>query len=315
MKLLKIREKMQSIYAKYSKYIDFGTKFLLAVFTFFMIDQSIGTMEQLSSPMILLGASGLCAFFTPVVIVVVAMGLMLVHMVNISIGSAAVMLVLFLVMFLLYCRFTPERAIVVLLVPVAFMLKVPYVIPILCGLSLTPISAIPVVFGTIVHYSLVEFSGMTKELAESEDLMAHITLFFKEIVQNKELWIMAAAFTVAVTMVYLIKRLAISYAREIAILSGSVVHIIIIIFMGNIFKTSISIVAVIGGNTVAFILAYLIYTLLFAADYRRIETIQYEDDDYYYYVKAVPKKKLTLPIEPLVQDMPEVEEEKDEIIN
>lgn len=315
MELLKIREKMQSIYAKYSKYIDFGTKFLLAVFTFFMIDQSIGTMKQLSSPVILLGASGLCAFFTPVVIVVVAMGLMLVHMVNISIGSAAVMLVLFWVMFLLYCRFTPERAIVVLLVPVAFMLKVPYVIPILCGLSLTPISAIPVVFGTIVHYSLVEFSGMTKELAESEDLMAHITLFFKEIVQNKELWIMAAAFTVAVTMVYLIKRLAISYAREIAILSGSVVHIIIIIFMGNIFKTSISIVAVIGGNAVAFILAYLIYTLFFAADYRRIETIQYEDDDYYYYVKAVPKKKLTLPIEPLVQDMPEVEEEKEEIIN
>lgn len=315
MKLLKIREKMQSIYAKYSKYIDFGTKFLLAVFTFFMIDQSIGTMEQLSNPMILLGASGLCAFFTPVVTVVVAMGMMLVHMVKVSIGCAAVMLVLLLVMFLLYCRFTPERAIIVLLMPLAFMLKVPYVIPILCGLSLTPISAIPVAFGTIIHYSLVEFAGMTKELAESEDLMGHITLFFKEIVQNKELWIMAAAFTVSVTVVYLMKRLAISYAREIAILAGTIVHIVVILFVGNVFKTSISAVGVIGGNVAAFIIAYLIYTLFFAADYRRIETIQYEDDDYYYYVKAVPKKKSTLPTEPFVQEVPEVEEKKEEIIN
>lgn len=309
MKLLKIRNDMQKAYAKHSRVVDKGIKFLLALFTFLMINKTIGTMEQLSSPAVLLGMSLLCAFFSPIITVIISMGLIIAHMASASLGCAGVMMLLFLVMFCLYCRFTPERAIIILLVPIAFMLRIPYIIPIICGLLLTPVTAVPIAFGTIIHYGMVSFSAISKKIAESDDLMSHISIFVKELIQNKEIWIMAIAFTAGVSVVYLIRRLEISYSREIAIIAGVVVHIIVIVLIGNLFEVSVSMMPVVAGNAVAVIIGYLINSLFLAADYKRVEMLQYEDDDYYYYVKAVPKVKLMLPEEKPSEEQEEIQEE------
>ena len=45
-------------------------------------------------------------------------------------------------------------ALLVLLTPIAFFLKIPYVIPIACGLVLSPVSMVAVACGTIVFYML-----------------------------------------------------------------------------------------------------------------------------------------------------------------
>ena len=45
------------------------------------------------------------------------------------------------------------------------------------------------------------------------------------------------------------------------------------------------------GTVVSVLLAVVLQGLCFQLDYRRVESLQFEDDDYYYYVKAVPKRK------------------------
>jgi len=54
-------------------------------------------------------------------------------------------------------------------------------------------------------------------------------------------------------------------------------------------SAKIDIIFVIIGTVLAVILGYLLQILFFSVDYKRTESVQYEDDEYYYYVKAIPK--------------------------
>lgn len=64
------------------------------------------------------------------------------------------MVIILLIMLLLYFRFTPTQGIFVLFVPMAFFLKIPYIVPIIAGLICTPVSIVSVTFGTIVYYMI-----------------------------------------------------------------------------------------------------------------------------------------------------------------
>ena len=143
------RDKLQELYAMKSIYIDKAVQFVLALVTFLMINQNIGLMKAVATAVAL---AVICTFLPPVVTAYVAAGLVIVHLFKLSIGVAAAAALIFVVMFIFYCRFTPKKALLLLVTPVAFMLHVPYVVPVACALVLGPISAVPVVFGTIIYY-------------------------------------------------------------------------------------------------------------------------------------------------------------------
>ena len=71
-----------------------------------------------------------------------------------SLGALLVTAAVFLILYIFYLRLTPKMALLVLLTPIAFFLKIPYVIPIACGLVLSPVSMVAVACGTIVFYML-----------------------------------------------------------------------------------------------------------------------------------------------------------------
>ena len=82
---------------------------------------------------------------------------MLLHYYALSAECALVVLAMFLVMFLLFLRFAPKETLVVLLTPILFSLKMPYVIPVAMGLFGGPASVVSVSFGVIISY-LVEYT-------------------------------------------------------------------------------------------------------------------------------------------------------------
>ena len=110
----------------------------------------------------------------------------------------------------------------------------------------------------------------------------------------------AIAFAVTAIAVGLIRRLSVSHAWSIAIVSG-VVILLTAFFLGmSLYGVSISALPLFLGCTGAGLLAALYQFFVFSVDYTRTEYTQFEDDDYYYYVKAVPKLTVTRP-EPKVQ--------------
>ena len=128
--LLVWKEQLQKIYAKYSTYIMKALQFILGLCVFGLINSNIGFMKAASSIVCTVGLSAVCAFLPLVVMVIAATLLVLLHFYTLSMPIALVSLAIFLIMYIFYFRFTPKKAWLVLLTPVAFALKVPFVIPV-----------------------------------------------------------------------------------------------------------------------------------------------------------------------------------------
>ena len=62
-----------------------------------------------------------------------------------------------------------------------------------------------------------------------------------------------------------------------------------------IFDINESLLSVILGTVLSFLLVLVLQFFVFYVDYSRTEKVQFEDDEYYYYVKAVPKVTVAKP--------------------
>lgn len=289
------RDRLQELYAKKSIYIDKTIQFILGLVTFLMINQNIGLMKAAATPVVAVALAVICTFLPPVVTAYAAAGLVIVHLFKLSMGVAAATALIFVVMFIFYCRFTPKRALLLLITPLAFMLNIPYVVPVACALVLGPISAVPVVFGMIIYYMIECVKTSATAITSADGITKQISLFVKTVFQDKTLWITAIAFIICIFVVYTVRRLSVDHAWKIAVASGAVANIIVIVVGDIAFDIHTSYSTLIIGNIVAIVVGLIMEFFLFSVDYSRTERLQFEDDEYYYYVKAIPKISVTAP--------------------
>ena len=197
-------------------------------------------------------------------------------------------------MFILYFRFSARDTIVVALLPLMFMLKIPYIIPIAVGLLCTPLSVVSVACGTIAYYMVLFFKENAQTIIDldTEEAVGKFRFVIDGLLGNQEMLIVLIAFSVIVIIVYVIRRLSIDHAWTIGICVGGVVGTTILLIGDLAFDTHISLLALILGMIVSLLLAVGLQFFAFNVDYSRTEYVQFEDDEYYYYVKAVPKNSV-----------------------
>lgn len=295
--LLVLREQLKKFYSKYELYITPALKSLLALVTIIMINTSIGYMSELKNIAVVLILVLMCSFLPLNFIVVIAAAVTLGHLYKFSLECAVVALAVFLILFILYFRFSPRDTIAVLLTPLCFILKIPYVIPIAMGLVGTPVSAVSVASGVVVYYTVSYMTGSASVLNTFEDdgALQKFRYVIDGLLGNKAMFVTIAAFVATLIVVYLIRRLSVDYAWTIAMITGALLNILILLFGDLLYNTHLSIVGVIVGSVVSVLLAKILEFFAFNVDYSRTELVQFEDDEYYYYVKAVPKNTVTAP--------------------
>lgn len=290
-KLREIRLQVVTIINKFEAYLIPTGKFIMAMIVFCTINSKFGFMKNIAKFPIALILGLFCSFMPMSMIVIIAALLTLAHAYAISIEFAIVLAVVYLIMFLLFFRFSPKDTFAVILTPLCFLLKIPYVIPMSFGLVGSAGSAVSVACGTIVFYVLKYMVGAKKAFEESgeEDLLTKLRALLEGIIKYKEMLVCAAAFALIVLVVYMIRRMSINYAWTIAMVTGALTGILTILVGDIMYKTDISVVGLILGTILACGVVKVIQFLVFDVDYSRTEKVQFEDDDYYYYVKAVPK--------------------------
>ena len=305
-----IKGQLQQVYAKYSKFIDKGVQFILALAAFYMINHDLGFMSLLSNPLITLGLAVICAFLPMIVTVLAAAVLILVQMAAVSLGIMAVTAAVFVIMFVFYVRFSPKTALVILLTP-------PYVIPVAFGLVGAPSSVVAIICGTIVYYMIdyVKTSASALESGGATAMISQLMTYLQQVFQNKEMIITIIAFVIVLFLVYQVRRMAISHAWKSASAAGAVVSIVIMAAGSAALDVKISYPELILGNVAAVIVGLILELLFFAVDYSRTESVQYEDDEYYYYVKAVPKIVVAAPEKTVKRINRRTENQETEIIN
>lgn len=295
--LLVVKQYIRNFITKYEIYLKPLMKLILAIASLMMINSRIGYMHRLDNISVVLIIALMCSFMPTNFIVFAGAAFILMHFYALSLECAAVTLVLFLVLFLLYFRFSPKDTIVVVLLPMCFVLKIPYVIPLAMGLLGTPASAVSVGCGVIVSYVINYVAGSTTVLSgmEAEDTMTRFRLIIDGLLDNKEMVLTIAAFAVTIIVVYLVRRLSIDYAWTIAMITGAIVNVMILLVGDLMFDTQVSIAGLFIGTIISVLIVKVLEFFVFHLNYSRVEKVQFEDDEYYYYVKAVPKITVAAP--------------------
>lgn len=295
--LLEFRQVIKNFYAKYDIYINPVLKFVLALASFLMLNTNMGFMQQLCSPLVIAGLALLCAFLPLNVTVIASGAVMLAHAYALSLEACAVTAGILAVMYLLYFRVSSSMGVLMVLTPLGFAMKIPYVIPLLGGLLFGPAAAVPAGFGTIVYYLIKYMSQNSTSLGTGklEAGAIKVTSLVDNLFTNKEMFLCIAAMMLTVLIVYFIRRLTIDHAWELAIGIGTVVNIIIHLAGALLPGMNVEIIPLLVGSMVSLLITFFVKFFVFSIDYTRTERVQFEDDEYYYYVKAVPKNVIATP--------------------
>lgn len=294
MSLLEFKEKLKNIYAEHETYFRPVLKFLATFIVLVLIKYNVGYIEFLNMWPVILGISILLAF-APIGIADVGLGVIIVaNVFSLSAELGLLLAAVIAVMLLVFFRFTPKQGAFLILAPMAFFLKIPYIIPIAAGLVCNPISIVSVSFGTIIYF-ILDIISRNAEAISIESNSSSIGYVINMITQDKEMMLTIVAFAVTIIVVYLIKRTSVNNSWTIAIVVGGVIEFIFILVGTIVLDTNNSLVWIIVGTLISVILAIILQFFVFSVDYSRTEHTQFEDDEYYYYVKAVPKINVTAP--------------------
>ncbi len=300
MPLLVFREQVKNFYQRYDIYINPVVKFIFALVSFVAINNEIGYDVRLKSLPIVLALSLLSAFTPSAVMVLLAALVAGLHIYSVSPIISIIVILLLMIIYFLFARFTPRLGYVILAIPILYSLKIPYVIPILLGIISAPIAIIPTTCGVIIYFVFqVIKTAITMQVNTSVDAVEEIFQIYIYIIDNlignKQMIMSIVIFALILMVVYYVRRMKFDYAFEISIAAGALTSVLGFLISDLILDKSEQILAMILGTIASGAIVYAIHFFKLTLDYSGVELVQFEDDVYYYYVKAVPKITVTTP--------------------
>lgn len=296
--LFELREKIKNFYGEHEIVLRPIMKFLAAFISFVLIKSNIGYMSVLNAWWIILVMAVICAFLPWSAVTIILAADIVVNIFSVSVELGSVILLVMLIMFLLFFRFSPKQGVLLVLVPLAFFLKIPYAVPIIAGLIWAPYACVPVIFGTIIYFMINIVSKNTmvaEQISGGKISSAGFDSITNLISNDSRMILVILAFVLTILVVYFIKRMSVDNAWTIAIFTGGILEFVVIMVGILILKTEGSLLEIIIGSILSIMIAFIVQFFLFSVDYSRTEHTQFEDDEYYYYVKAVPKINVTAP--------------------
>lgn len=297
MDLLLLKEKIRMLYQRSELYFGPLLKFFSAVCVFLIINNSLGYNEKLNNGGIILLLSLLCAFTPLSIMVLLSAVVMMAHVYAISQILSIIVILILAILYFLFARFTPSLGYVILLLPILFVLKIPYVVPILLGMIATPVAIVPAACGIIVYY-LIKVIKEAAEITTNTSVENTLELYryvVESLVNNKEMVFTIVVFAIVILITYFVRKMSFDHAFDIAIVTGVITNVFGFLIGGLGFNASGNVGFMILGSIASGVIVYIIQFFRLTLDYTGVERVQFEDDDYYYYVKVVPKINITAP--------------------
>lgn len=290
--LLELKEKLTRFYGKYDIYITPVIKFTVALTAFLLINHNIGYNGKISSTPIALILALICSILPVGGAVFIGSVLILLDMYALSLEVCIVALILFILMYILYFRFSPKNEYGVLLTPICFGLNIPFVMPVGMGLLRELYSMFSLVCGIVLYFFLNGVKQNETTLGgvdEKDAATSKIVVALNQLLGNREMYLVLAIMVVTLVIVYIIRKMSIEHAWAVAIIFGILFEAVGMIAGDMVLGISGKTITILVGSIISCVIAFVIQFLFFNLDYSRTERLQFEDDEYYYYVKAVPK--------------------------
>ncbi len=297
--ILEFRNKVCDIYQKFQFAIDLVFKFFVSFLVITVLNAEIGYDARLTATSVVVMLSILCAFTPGGVLALVCLVLTVVHVFSVNPVLALFVALFMLVLYAFFLRFTPKHAYIMIAVPVLGVFNIPYTVPLLAGLTTSPVTVFPMCCGIFFKYLIAVIRNCVDiqvDLSKlnTDNLLELVNAIVDNLLASKEmLWLMGV-FAAVEVVVFVIRKLKFSFAFEISIIVGTAVNIVGHIFVDGKYALEGGIGKMLTFSIISCLLVIIVYAFIRVLDYISVENVQFEDDDYYYYVRAVPKIKTGL---------------------
>ena len=289
--LMAFRNAARQAFQKYQFVIELVFKFVISFAAYDRIVKSLDYSPMLAKGLfkLLFGAAG--AILPPMITILLCICISVYEVFSANAIMAVLVLAIMIVLYCFAARFSGKYAYAIVAIPLLVRFNLHYLIPLLLGMTATPMAIFPAAVGVIVYYvfGAVNNSVTGEKISSLDDVLALYMKFINDIFANKEMLFVAAVFAIVIIVMWALRKIRFDYSFEITIAMGGVIMLLGHIIAGNFVELSVSIGNVVLGSLFSVILVYIVQFFRTILDYSGVETVQFEDDDYYYYVKAVPK--------------------------
>lgn len=297
MALLVVKTRLKNIYQKYYRIIRSILKILVSAGTFAIVFYNLPFRPELKEyevPLIIM-ASLICGFIPDLAVMCLVLLLTIYEISAVSLIASAGFFTAIAIYFLLFGRYTKTQSYIVLLIPVLSVLNLSYVVPIVAALFLSPAMIPACIVGVLVQYILLgikEYEIISRSAVDTGNTVEALQYMVNYVMQNREMLIYMAAFSVAYFFVFVIRKGKYNYASHVGIFVGIVVCMAGIISGDIFFSIQTNMNRLMVGLAITALLTYVIQFFRMSLDYAGSRKLQFEDEEYFYYVKAVPKLKV-----------------------
>lgn len=290
--LLEIREKIIKFYDAHDSRIVPAFRFLVTLITLILLNGSIGYLGALKNPYFILLLSLVCAFLPGKFMLLVDTGFIFVHLFALSTELGLAMGIIIVVLYLLFLRFTPKAAYIILLAGVCAFLKIPYVIPIVIALNFGAVNVIPTCIGIFSFYMLNTISVYETTLTRqtATDNVHMFSYIYESILMNRAMLVVLIMTLVTMGVVYYVRTRAVAHAWNYAIIAGVTTQFLTLLISDVLLEGQLDLAGAVVGTALGALIGYLSGIFRFNLDYKRTEHLRFEDSEYYYYVTAIPKR-------------------------
>ena len=296
-KLLEFRGAARRFFQQYQLIIEPVFRFLISYLAFHTINRTLNYNTSVASPLVELGLAAFGVFLPPVILILFCALLAILQVYSASPILAALVIVIFAVLYCFIARFSGKYGYAVVAVPILFVLKIPYLVPLLLGMIATPMAIFPTISGVIVYYvfKVIEEAAMRQDISSLDATLALYIDVVDGLFTHKEMFVTAGIFAFVIVVMYLVRKLRFEFVFEINIVLGAVLNILGFLLADLQLDINVGIGGMILGTIGSMLLVFVVHFFRVVLDYTSVEYVQFEDDDYYYYVKAVPKIDVAMP--------------------
>lgn len=290
-KLLEFRGMARRFFQKYQLIIEPIFRFVISYLAFHTINTALAYNKTVASPVIELGLAAVGAFLPPVVLILLCAMLAILQVYSASPILAALVVVIFAVLYCFVARFSGKYGYAVVAVPILFVFKMPYLVPLLLGMIATPMAIFPTVSGVVIYFvfRVIQEAATRQDISSLDATLALYIDVVNSLFKHKEMFITCAIFAVVILLMWLIRKLRFEFVFEITIVIGTLVTILGFLLANLQLDINVGTGSMILGAVISMLLVFIAQFFRVVLDYTSVEHVQFEDDDYYYYVKAVPK--------------------------
>ena len=294
--LLTFRDNIKNFLSRYDfVFVPIG-KFIAALIIFYYINLQMGYMPVLTQ-FSTIAILALVSAFLPVEVMTVIGGFMIVlHSSKISLDVMLACVAIILIFYCGYMRFVSKTGIITLLIPIFYMLKLTYTIPIIMGFMVGPTAVVPVIFGVVLYYyqeTIREVIGVLANASETDEVFVGYRYLMDSLINNKTMLLTILVFSCVILVTYLVYRLSFAYSWFVSFVVGGILNVVLFLVGRVKLSVDVDTASVLVGTIIGVLLASLLRFVKDILDYQKTELLQFEDDDYYYYVKAIPKLSVT----------------------